>query len=182
MRDTRVKLAAYGSMKDNPAAQAEFASLSVKLKEQEAEYRNFCRQTGLAEQNERLRVVGFNRSLSQKAVWANKKDIEKYSRYHYNKDGTIVVTDVMKSAKAIFKPFAIVQINTKKGGVSRYYYDSEAKQVLQIDNNNHGKPKCHPYGEHGEHHHVIIWKNGKITERIPGELTDKERKENADIL
>lgn len=73
MRDTRVKLSAYGSMKDNPAAQAEFASLSVKLKEQEAEYRNFCRQTGLAEQNERLRVVGFNRSLSQKAVWANKK-------------------------------------------------------------------------------------------------------------
>lgn len=88
MRDTRVKLSAYGSMKDNPAAQSEFASLSVKLKEQEAEYRNFCRQTGLAEQNERLRVVGFNRSLSQKAVWANKKVYNSFRKaYSLNGEG-----------------------------------------------------------------------------------------------
>ena len=84
MRDTRVQLKAYSSMKNNSLAQTEFTALSVKLKDQEAKYRDFCKQTGLAQQNERLRVVGFNRSLSQKAVWANKKSIDNTQDNNYN--------------------------------------------------------------------------------------------------
>lgn len=183
MRDTRVKLAAYGSMKDNPAAQAEFASLSVRLKEQETKYISFCRQTGLAEQKERLRVVGFNRSLSQKAVWANKKAIEKYSRYHYNKDGTIVVTDYAKSSVLHFKPYAVVQIVNKKGGITRDFYDQKGDQILQISNNDHGHKTESGFGQHGEHAHDYHFdKNGVLIHDKARELTAKERKENADIL
>lgn len=54
--------------------------------------------------------------------------------------------------------------------------------VRQISNGPHGNPKKHPYGQHGEHAHDIIWADGRITGRPTRELTDDERKENADIL
>lgn len=62
---------------------AEFASESVKLKKIEAEMKDFCKQTGRQVDSARTqvyaikddsgRIVNFGRSVSQKAVWANKK-------------------------------------------------------------------------------------------------------------
>lgn len=77
IRDTRRELIGLGELKNSPQAKADFEKYSVKLKAQEASYKDFCRQTGLIEQSERLRVYEFNKSLSQKAVWANKKALHK---------------------------------------------------------------------------------------------------------
>lgn len=53
--------------------QQEFSRQSVKLKNKEAELKNFCKQTEILQDNSRVRVVGFNRSVSQKAVQQSKK-------------------------------------------------------------------------------------------------------------
>lgn len=71
--DTRRELVGLGELKNSPQAKADFEKYAVKLKDQEASYKDFCRQTKLTPQNERLRVYEYNKSLSQKAVWADKK-------------------------------------------------------------------------------------------------------------
>lgn len=80
-------------------------------------------------------------------------------------------------------PDSISQVTNKKGGIDRNYYGSDGKQTKQISNNNHGHPKAHNYGEHGEHAHDYIYDDsGKLVGRPIRELNDKERKENGDIL
>lgn len=79
-------------------------------------------------------------------------------------------------------PNTIVQVTTRNGGIERNYYDENGKQSKQICNNNHGNPKRHNFGEHGEHAHDYIYeKNGQVN-RTNRELTEEERKENSDIL
>lgn len=90
----------------------------------------------------------------------------------------LIVKKTMRTAAAD----SITQVINEKGGVSRNYYDSAGNWVKQITNNNHGNSKKHPFGKNGEHVHDIVWKDGKIVSRIPRELTDEEREENADIL
>lgn len=53
----------------------DFDNLSVKLKSHEAKYKDFSYKTGLPPQKQRLQMYGFNRSISQKAVHANKSSI-----------------------------------------------------------------------------------------------------------
>ena len=52
-----------------------FEKKSVTLKNREAKLQEFCRQTGSYVDTSRVRVDGFGKSVSQKAVWANKKYI-----------------------------------------------------------------------------------------------------------
>ena len=81
------------------------------------------------------------------------------------------------------EPNSITQVEHKKGGIDRNYYDENGRQLKQISNNDHGKPKAHPYGEHGEHAHDYIYDdNGKLVGRPDRNLTDEERKENSDFL
>ena len=81
------------------------------------------------------------------------------------------------------KPNSITQVTNKKGGVDRNYYGSDGKQTKQISNNDHGHPKAHDYGEHGEHAHDYIYDDsGELLDRLSRELNDEERKENGDIL
>lgn len=80
-------------------------------------------------------------------------------------------------------PDSITQVTGKKDGIDRNYYDSTGRQSKQISNNNHGNPKMHPYGQSGEHAHDYVYDDaGKLTGRPTRELTEEERKENADIL
>lgn len=79
-------------------------------------------------------------------------------------------------------PNSITQVVAKNGGISRNYYDLNGVWVKQVSDNNHGNPKRHPFGRHGEHAHDIIWKDGAIVDRPARELTEEERKENGDIL
>lgn len=79
-------------------------------------------------------------------------------------------------------PNGITQITHKNGGIERNYYDDNGRQIKQISNNNHGKPKQHSYGIHGEHAHDYTYDEDGYVHRSIRELTDDERKENGDIL
>lgn len=56
--------------------QAEFNRKSVLLKRQEAALKDFTNQTGLARDRAREQSYGFNKSVSQKAVWSNKNRLD----------------------------------------------------------------------------------------------------------
>ena len=90
---------------------------------------------------------------------------------------------VVEHTDIIGKPNSISQKESSKGGIERNYYDENGRQTKQIANNNHGKPKQHPYGKNGEHAHDYIYdESGNLTSRPTRELTDLEREQNGDIL
>lgn len=83
MRSTRCKAAGYDeaakAAQDNKLKQdlkTDFYDSAQKLKRQEKVYNDFCKQTGLPGQKERLQTKPFNSSISQKAVWSNRKASE----------------------------------------------------------------------------------------------------------
>lgn len=65
----------------------------------------------------------------------------------------------------------------------RTYYGPDGMKKREIHTTDHGNPKQHPYGEHGEHVHEYEWaSDGTRTRYTSRELTNEERKENDDIL
>lgn len=187
MRQTKRQLIAYESagLKD------EFTSASIKLQMQKQEYKEFSKVAKLKLQNERHQTLGYNKSISQKSVHANKKEDEKYKKYHYNKNNTIVVTDDFKnedhySVKKEFKPFAVVETKETKKGVkqiNRTYYDKNGMMVKQVHTGAHGNKKQHPYKNEGAHKHIYEWdENKKPQNRTTSELDEDDIIENKDIL
>lgn len=81
IRSTRRQLVALDELIQNgdTAAKAEFESLSVKLKSQEAKLKDFCQSTDRRVDTFRVQVNGFDKSVSHKAVWAEKKTVAKVS-------------------------------------------------------------------------------------------------------
>ena len=88
IREHKRTLASYNAaMLEEPSLEesmrAAFQAESVKLKRKEKQLKEFCGQTGrkvdtfrtqvIAHKDSSGRIVGFNRSVSQKAVWANRK-------------------------------------------------------------------------------------------------------------
>lgn len=170
------------------AAGADSTTTTLRLKQARQELNAFTRATGSRNDSSRTSVSGFGRSQASKSTAVARREIEKYSAYHYNKDGTVVVTDDRTPAAhprihAAYKPFAVVDTLSRNGKQhDRTFYDAEGRMTRQISNGPHGNPKKHPFGQHGEHAHDILWKDGVIMDRPVRELTDEERKENADIL
>ena len=65
-------------------------------------------------QHEHAQVSGYTRSMSGKVLFAETKELEKYSAYHYNKDGTIIVTDDWNHKEhpripKEYKPYAVLK-------------------------------------------------------------------------
>lgn len=172
----------------------EFDIQSAKLKNQESALASFCHKTGLNKDATRVQALGFNRSVSQKAVHGSKRELEKYTKYQYNKDGTLRITDDWKGRSGHFKtpkhykPFAVIETREEKAQgnhiqINRTIYDENGDMSVQIHSSHHNLPKAHPYGENGEHHHHYQWVEGeKDPLRTTDDLTDQERKEHADIL
>lgn len=170
----------------------QYQAESVVLKAKEKKLKDFCNQTHRSYDSARTqvhatrdakgRIVHFDKSAAQRAVQANKKALAKYSDYHYNKDGTIVVTDYPSRIRPKGKSYEVAETTAKKGGKSRYIYDENGVLVTRIDNNDHGNAKWHSYGKNGEHAHDITFDDEGDMKDIPRELTSKERKEHSDIL
>ena len=91
IRETKRKLAGYNSAiseaKDDTlknTLQNRFNEESVRLKKQEAALKAFCKETGRRYESARVQIyavknkagdiVGFNRSVAQKAVWQDRKN------------------------------------------------------------------------------------------------------------
>ena len=69
-----------------------------------------------------------------------------------------------------------------KVDVRAFYGESKLKSK-DIHATDHGNPKQHPYGEHGEHVHDYTWgDDGRLKNKTTRELSKEERKENGDIL
>ena len=79
---------------------------------------------------------------------------------------------------------SIIDHLDEKGGVdARTYYGSDGLKKKDIHVNNHGNPKWHNYGVHGEHGHDYEWSlDGSLKNKTTRELSIEERKENGDIL
>lgn len=177
------------------AGQADFVREAMeKIRILGNKYKEVSEKAGLPTRAERMRTFARKKADGTRVVAESKtaakklEIVEKYSKYRYNKDETIVVTDdwtkkehprVLKE----YKPYAVVDVLSQKGKQrDRMYYDADGRQLRQISSGPHGNPKKHPYGKNGEHAHDIIWKDGKIVDRQAREITEQERKENADIL
>lgn len=82
-----------------------------------------------------------------------------------------------------FKPNAVVDIISHQGQHDRVIYDENGHFKTFIHGGDHGLPKFHQYGNHGEHVHEFIWIPGeKHPREITRELTDLERIQYADII
>lgn len=93
---------------------------------------------------------------------------------------TVIITD-KNSLKG--PPNGITQTTNSKGGIDRNYYDSNGDQTKQITNHDHSHKAESKLGKHGEHAHDYAFNDeGKNVHGKPRELSDEERKENADIL
>lgn len=74
IRSVRDQLAGYDAAEDKES----FAAYSVRLKRLEQGYREFSNAAGLRTRSDRLQMVGFGRSTSAKAVWAKRKQQNKW--------------------------------------------------------------------------------------------------------
>lgn len=164
----------------------------IKLTRLNQEYARYNRAMGFKSRADRLEVVGWGRGKAAKATAAYREELEKYSKIHYNKDGTIIVTDDWKEKGKVsiprkYKQNAVVETKTvHKDGteqVDRTIYDENGMMTLQIHSGPHNRPDKHPYGEKGEHVHRYVWNDkGELIDRKVGELSDVEREQYRDIL
>lgn len=69
IRATKRECMMFNEMGDKEA----FDRASVRLKAQKKKYSDYCKDTGLKQHNDRTQVYGFDRSVSSKAVWAERK-------------------------------------------------------------------------------------------------------------
>ena len=83
-----------------------------------------------------------------------------------------------------YKSNAVIDHIDYNGKVNvRSFYTDNSMKSKDIHTTNHGNPKNHNYGEHGEHVHEYEWnENGTLKNKTTRELTTEERKENGDIL
>lgn len=88
----------------------------------------------------------------------------------------------VNKTELLAEPNSITEVVNSKGGVDRNYYDENGRQYKQISNNDHGKPKWHPFGKHGEHAHDYRYVNGELIRGAARELTESERIEIGDLL
>ncbi len=197
MQDEALK---YLAGNDKAIMQLEFEKNAVKLKGKEAKLKDFCAQTGLDRDKFREQVFAtgtengiknWGKSVSQKAVYANKRMVDIYTKYLYNKDGTIIVTDnwIEKQVHKLpikYKPFAVIETREIKGDYQQYnltYYDNKGRMCKQIHGGHHSMPKMHKFSANGEHQHLYRYNSkDKIAWRKTKKLNKKERKECNFIL
>lgn len=89
-----------------------------------------------------------------------------------------------KNTPKLAKPHDIIDHVLDDGTVdSRGFFGDDGVKEKDIHTTNHGNPKMHPYGQHGEHGHDYEWdEEGRLKSKTARELTEEERKDNGDIL
>ena len=98
---------------------------------------------------------------------------------HVKPDKIIAGHDRPRTAE----PLNIIDHLDKNGKIDkRAFYDENGRPYFEINTINHGNPKNHPFGSHGEHAHDVVWDGDKVKWAKGKELTAQERKDNGDIL
>ena len=96
IRQSRDRLAGY----DAADLKDDFTAESIRLHRLQDEYKKFSSAAGLYTQNERLQTLGFGRSVSSKATWANRKAVE---RSNYIKSVKPTLPKVVQANDAILQ-------------------------------------------------------------------------------
>ena len=140
---------------------------------------NFLDKGGTTEEWKQ-RKAGINNTI--KVAKESENDIE-----NNKKSDKIKVDKVVRGhgtiPKIAKKGMVIDHIGKNEDVDVRTFYGALGFKEKDIHTTNHGNPKKHPYGKHGEHVHEYTWDNdGKLKEKTIRELTNKERKDNGDIL
>ena len=172
--------------------QNKFERHSAILKEKEKRLNNFCNKFGMQKQNDRVRVVGFNKSVSQKAVHGSKiykakqldKSIidgtinsKKYSEMLNAR--TIVDSKDLKNGLPIkSKPNSIVDMLVDGKVSQRRVHGYDGMALVDFDTHDHNQPNLHPTGAHK---HIFNYKK-KNPHGKPTGLTDQELINNSDII
>ena len=116
------------------------------------------------------------------SIWINIQSLENVAKSSTIKENK--VKSGHSSTPKQSEANSIIDHVDKDGTVdARGFYGNNGMKQKDIHTNNHGNPKWHDYGEHGEHSHDYEWdKDGGLKNKTTRELTEDERKENEDIL
>lgn len=133
IRKTRTQLVGYeaAGLKD------EFTNASIILKQQEKYYREFSKVADIPAEKDRLQAYKFNKSISQKAVWAKKK----YDQQEFNKFkdrlGTLAPKTLEEFKHIMYnKPIEFNSLKDKLKLVSSYkidYGDISPEKIYELD-------------------------------------------------
>ena len=83
-----------------------------------------------------------------------------------------------------FDPNSVIDHLGDNGVVNvRSFYGADGMKVKDIHTDDHGYPKWHAYGSHGEHAHDYEWDaDGRLKNKTQREISKEEREGNGDIL
>ncbi|WP_270670464.1 phage minor capsid protein [Paraclostridium bifermentans] len=133
IRKTRTQLVGYeaAGLKD------EFTNASIILKQQEKYYRKFSKVADIPTEKDRLQSYKFNRSISQKSVWAKKKyDQQEFNRFKYGL-GTLAPKTLEEFKDIMYnKPIEFNSLKDKLKLVNSYkidYGDISPEKIYELD-------------------------------------------------
>lgn len=103
------------------------------------------------------------------------------------KSGIIKVEKVLSGHEGTPKkaePNTVIDHLGKSGAVNvRSFYDDKGFKVKDLHTDDHGYPKQHPFGKHGEHAHDYEWdENGRLKNKTTREINREEKERSSDIL
>lgn len=186
MRKSRqdINLLQKGNADENEIIQAK-----AKYQGQMQNYKEFSKQMKLPEQMTRVYQDGLKGKFLP-----SEKELENrnYMAYHYNKDGSIVVTDDWCNKNKIsipskYKKFAVIDTKQEyKNGFIQYnrsYYDSDGVLCKQVHASHHNRPDKHNLdGEYAHIHIVKFDKEGKRIKIAPKKLSDNDKIIETELL
>ena len=165
-----LKLLKAAGLENDP----DYTNMKAKYQGLNQQYSKFAKAMDLQEQRQRVYDDGIRLNNQINIAKSNNPAIIKADK---------VVTGHEGTPKA-YEPNSVVDHIGKDGKVDkRSFYDESCLKSKDIHTTDHNNPKKHPYGNHGEHAHDYEWdKDERLKNKTTRELTDRERKENDDIL
>ncbi len=110
--------------------------------------------------------------------------IKKYGRTSSKQIKPDNIVDGHSGTPKKAKPNTVIDHKTSENQVDiRSFYGSDGYKKKDIHTTDHGNPKQHPFGTHGEYAEDYEWDNdGRLKNKTRRELTEIDGEENSDIL
>lgn len=152
--------------------------MTAAITAKEQQYARFCEKAGLKQNLNMLYVKGYKRDFAY---------IKQNSVEYPAVSGKIVPVKTRHGHKSNPRngtPNSIIEHLDPNGMVDvRTHYDSNGEKDWELHTSDHGNPKMHPFGEHGEHVHEYSWNDdGRLRSKQERDLTTLEKEANEDIL
>ena len=185
-----------GTPEGKAKIEAEYQKQAALLQKRNKAYDQFCEDNNLKKLNERITIAKWDRKQAAQARAAARKaekEIElrkdhpyTQERFHKTlekakKQGIIKVknSDLENGLPIKGSPNTIVDKTDDDGNtLQRRLYGADGMASVDFDTSDHGLPKAHPTGAHK---HIFDYSK-KNPRRNPRKLTERELKENEDII